>query len=265
MLAKGRACLSLFDTWGGVPDAASLGQGEKERERRCGGEENNGQESLLFSYPSHFLLSLFGSTMFNHNRCYPQVNNQRLHLPISLNDGKLRLYQSGNSVFIETDFLLKVSYDWKSYLVVRISSSFSENVCGLCGNYNGDPADDFVTPSGTLALSPVELGQSWKVKDEDPFCWDDCRGDCKKVTLEVLVRYKVVPFCGWISKKEGGPFSQCHSVIDPEIFVDNCAYDLYFYEGHREILCQALASYADACQREGVTLSAWRKLTDCRE
>lgn len=182
-----------------------------------------------------------------------------------MKDGKLRLYQRGNSVFVETDFSLKVSYDWRSYVEVKISSSFSENVCGLCGNYNGDPVDDFVTPSSTMAPSPVELGQSWKVKDGDPFCWDDCHGDCKKITSEVLAQYKLVPFCGWINKKEGGPFGQCHSIVDPEIFVDNCAYDLYSYEGHRETLCQALTSYADACQREGVVLSDWRKLTGCRE
>lgn len=193
------------------------------------------------------------------------MNNQRSQLPISLQEGKLRLYQSGTSVFIETDFSLKVSYDWNNRLWVKIPSSFFENVCGLCGNYNGDPTDDFKTSAGSLAPSPVEFGKSWKVEDGNKLCWDDCHGECKKVTLEVLIKYKVETFCGWISKREGGPFSQCHSVVDPEIFVENCAYDLYIYEGHRETLCQALQSYADACQREGVTLLDWRRLTGCCE
>ncbi|XP_053124186.1 IgGFc-binding protein-like isoform X2 [Hemicordylus capensis] len=192
-----------------------------------------------------------------------RVNNQHSRLPISLNEGKLRLYQSGGSVIIETDFSLRVSYDWKNFVVVKISSSFSENVCGLCGNYNGDPADDFRTPDGSLAPSPVEFGRSWKVEDGDKFCWDDCHGECKKVTLELLIRYKAELFCGWISKKESGPFSQCHSVLDPDIFVENCAYDLFIYEGYREMLCQALTNYADACQREGVVLSDWRRLVGC--
>ncbi|KAL8220199.1 UNVERIFIED_CONTAM: hypothetical protein K2H54_040445 [Gekko kuhli] len=225
--------------------------------------ENRGSQTV--SYVGSLTVQVYGHHINVARNEYGlvRVNNQRSRLPISLLDGKLHLYQSGSLVIIETNFSLKVSFDWNSYLAVKISSSFFENMCGLCGNYNGEPADDFNTASGSLAPSPVEFGQSWKMEDGDRLCWDDCHGECKKVTLEVLIRYKVELFCGWISKKEEGPFSQCHSVIDPEIFVDNCAYDLYIYEGRREALCRALKNYADACQREGVVLSDWRTLTGC--
>lgn len=33
---------------------------------------------------------------------------------------------------------------------VRISSLFANKTCGLCGNYNGESFDDFVTPEGKL-------------------------------------------------------------------------------------------------------------------
>ncbi|XP_048357601.1 IgGFc-binding protein-like [Sphaerodactylus townsendi] len=225
--------------------------------------ENRGRKTV--SYVGSVTVQVYGYhiSVARNERGLVRVNNQRSRLPISLHDGKLRLYQSGRLVVIETNFLLKVSYDWNHYLLVKISSSFFENVCGLCGNYNGDPADDFKTASGSLAPSPVEFGHSWKVEDGDSLCQDDCHGECKKVTVEVLIKYKVELFCGWISKKEGGPFSHCHSVLDPEIFVDNCAYDLYIYGGYRQALCQALETYADACQREGVVLSDWRTLTGC--
>ncbi|KAH0631328.1 hypothetical protein JD844_005616 [Phrynosoma platyrhinos] len=225
--------------------------------------ENRGRQGV--SYIGVVMVQVYGYdiSMARNEYGLVRVNNQWSRLPISLHEGKLQLYQSGTSAFIETDFSLRVSYDWNSQLLVKISSSFSENICGLCGNYNGDPADDFQTPAGSLAPTPVEFGKSWKIDDEDKFCWNDCHGECKEVTLEMLIKYKAEPFCGWISKKENGPFSQCHSVIDPEIFVENCAYDLYIYEGHIEVLCQALKSYADACQREGVVISDWRRLTGC--
>ncbi|TFJ96904.1 histone deacetylase complex subunit SAP30L [Platysternon megacephalum] len=191
------------------------------------------------------------------------VNDQRSHLPISLLEGKLKVYQSGVSVVIETDFSLRVSYDWNSYLVVKISSSFWERVCGLCGNYNGEPGDDFATPTGALAASPVEFGKSWKVEDGDRFCWDDCHGECKSCSPELVGRYKAEPFCGWITKGAGGPFSRCHPVIDPKIYLDNCVYDLCMNDGLQDMLCQALASYADACRREGVDISEWRTPAGC--
>ncbi|XP_062996673.1 IgGFc-binding protein-like [Elgaria multicarinata webbii] len=194
---------------------------------------------------------------------FVRVNNQRARLPISLNEGKLLLYQSGGSVHVETDFSLWVSYDWNSYLVVKISSSFSENICGLCGNYNGDPTDDFSTPQGNLVPNPVEFGKSWKVEDGDRFCWDDCQGECKSCSPEMANKYKAEPFCGWISKEGDGPFSQCHSVIDPNIFLDNCVYDLCLNDGLKDVLCEALKSYAEACQKEGVAISDWRTPTGC--
>ncbi|XP_053123551.1 IgGFc-binding protein-like [Hemicordylus capensis] len=192
-----------------------------------------------------------------------RVNNQQSQLPISLHEGKLKVYQSGSSVLIETDFSLRVSYDWNSYLVVKISSSFSESICGLCGNFNGDPNDDFSKPDGNLAPSPVEFGRSWKVEDGDKFCWDDCKGECKSCPPEKAKKYKAEPFCGWISKRGSGPFSQCHSVIDPKVFLDNCVYDLCLNDGFKIFLCNALKNYADTCKRKGVAVSNWRTPTGC--
>ncbi|XP_032660605.1 IgGFc-binding protein-like [Chelonoidis abingdonii] len=192
-----------------------------------------------------------------------QMNGQSSSLPVSLMEGKLRVYQSGGSVVIETDFSLRVSYDWGSSLAVQLSSSFWEHVCGLCGNYNGDPGDDFTTPTGVLAASPMEFGRSWKVEDGDRFCWDDCHGECKSCSPEMVSRYKAEPFCGWINKEASGPFSPCHSVIDPKIYLDNCVYDLCMNDGLQEMLCQALTSYADACRGEGVDITEWRMLVGC--
>uniref|UniRef100_A0A8C4YAJ1 IgGFc-binding protein n=1 Tax=Gopherus evgoodei TaxID=1825980 RepID=A0A8C4YAJ1_9SAUR len=192
-----------------------------------------------------------------------QVNAQRSHLPISLLEGKLKVYQRGVSVVIETDFSLRVSYDWNSYLVVQISSSLWEHVCGLCGNYNGNARDDFATPMGVQAASPVEFGKSWKVEDGDRFCWDNCHGECKSCSPELVSRYKAEPFCGWITKEASGPFSQCHSVINPQIYLDNCVYDLCMNDGLKDMLCQALASYADACRGEGMDISDWRTPAGC--
>nr|XP_006122266.3 IgGFc-binding protein-like [Pelodiscus sinensis] len=186
-----------------------------------------------------------------------QMNARSFPIADFPHQGKLKVYQSGGSVVIQTDFSLRVSYDWGSSLVVKLSSSFSESVCGLCGNYNGDPRDDFTTPTGALAASPVEFGRSWKVEDGDRFCWDDCHGQCKSCSPEQVGRYKAEPFCGWITKGAGGPFSRCHSMIDPKIYLDNCVYDLCMNDGRKEMLCQALTSYADA------TVSDWRTLVGC--
>lgn len=41
-------------------------------------------------------------------------------------------------------------------------------MCGLCGDYDGSPANDFAKPDGTMATSVNDFGNSWKTeKDED--------------------------------------------------------------------------------------------------
>ncbi|XP_070620019.1 IgGFc-binding protein-like isoform X1 [Erythrolamprus reginae] len=224
--------------------------------------ENRGVKSV--SYVGSVTVQVYGYdiTIVRKEHGFVRVNNQRFRLPVSLMNQKLRLFQSGTSAIVETDFLLTVSYDWNSNFAVKISSSFSENVCGLCGNYNEKPDDDFRTSTGSLAAGPVDFGQSWKVEDGDPLCWSGCHGECKKVTQEKRIIYRGDTFCGWISKKDG-PFSKCNSLVDPDIFVENCVYDLFVYEGHREALCEALKSYMDACQQEGGVVLEWRNLIGC--
>ncbi|CAM2108069.1 unnamed protein product [Caretta caretta] len=193
------------------------------------------------------------------------LNNTRAHLPISLNNAALRLYQSGTSLVLRTDFNLRVSYDWNNHLRVTVPNDFSDSLCGLCGNYNRDPSDDFQTSEGDRARSVATLGKSWAVEDEDQFCWHDCIGGCRPCAASIARKYKEEASCGLITKVSDGPFSQCHSKVDPTVYLDNCVYDLCHNDGYRRALCEALKAYADACQLEGVRIGEWRQLARCRE
>ncbi len=59
--------------------------------------------------------------------------------------------------------------------LVSLPTAFMNKVSGLCGNFNGDPNDDFTMPSNTQAASATEFGQSWKVHNLtlDEGCSDD--------------------------------------------------------------------------------------------
>lgn len=158
-----------------------------------------------------------------------------------------------------------MSYDWNNHLRVTVPNDFSDSLCGLCGNYNGDPSDDFQTPDGDLAPSVAALGKSWAVEDEDQFCWHDCIGGCRPCAASIARKYKEEASCGLIAKVSDGPFSQCHTKVDPTVYLDNCVYDLCHSDGYRKALCEALKAYADACQLEGVRIGEWRQLARCRE
>ncbi|XP_040269560.1 IgGFc-binding protein-like [Bufo bufo] len=227
--------------------------------------KNENRGNTRVAYVSYVSMQVYdySISLVRYEHGFVRVNNQQQRLPISLNDGQVRLYQSGGFVNIETDFSLKVYYDWNSVLKISISSSFFGSVYGLCGNYNGNPSDDQMTPDGTQVPNLVDFGKSWKVEDGDRFCWHNCNGECKTCPLETQKAYSSEQSCGLISKVLDGPFRQCHSVIDPKPYLDNCVYDLCMNGGSKQILCQSLKTYADVCQRNKVSIGEWRQLSGC--
>ncbi len=180
-----------------------------------------------------------------------------------LDDVGVSMFQSGSFITILFSFGLRVQYDWNHYLLVSLPTAFMNKVCGLCGNFNGDPNDDFTMPSNTLAPSVTTFGQSWKFHSLtlDEGCSDD---NVRAIGCDAEAQRQ------WLGEKYCGllmmaPFSQCHSVIDPSIYIQNCMFDVCLTDGHINYLCKVLEVYASACQRVGIQLTNWREAASCCE
>ncbi|KAG9467686.1 hypothetical protein GDO78_014483 [Eleutherodactylus coqui] len=185
-----------------------------------------------------------------------RVNNQKVQLPINLNNNKLVLAYSGNSLILQTDFKLKVIYDWNILLRITVPSSYYKSVCGLCGNYNGNSTDDLVYDGA--ALTPIQFGKLWKVNEtSDGSCHDDCSGNCVTCTSDQKKLYSSIQYCN-ILTQINGPFNSCSAQINPSIYRDNCVYDLCLNDGYNQILCQTLKAYSDLCARAGIQVGEWR-------
>lgn len=135
-----------------------------------------------------------------------------------------------------------------------------EKICGLCGNFNGNPNDDFHTPSGTIVTSPDEFGRAWKVPGNYT-CNDGCGSSCPQCTNEQPARDQ----CEVIQAADG-PFSFCHEEVDPAPYFNDCVFDVCLSgnQGH-DLLCSAIESYVSACQSANVRIYPWRENTTCSE
>lgn len=52
---------------------------------------------------------------------------------------------------------------------LQLSPAYTGKTCGLCGNYNGNRGDDFLTPSGLVESLVEDFGNAWKLR---PDCAD---------------------------------------------------------------------------------------------
>ncbi|KAM9724184.1 IgGFc-binding protein isoform 1-T1 [Menidia menidia] len=229
--------------------------------------QNENRGSRRVSYVALVTVKVHGVTItaVRSERGRVRIDNSLWSLPIVLKNNKLNLFQSGRSVVIETDFGLTVRYDWDHNLVVTLCKSYSGQTCGFCGNFNGNPSDDFTTPSGAQASGAVAFGSSWKVPGlvDDPQCSDDCVGGCGNCDQNQLKKWETDSFCGIITRKINGPFSKCHAAVEPQAYFDSCKYDLCLGNGLRQFLCKALEAYTEACQDAGVQVQDWRKMARC--
>lgn len=92
------------------------------------------------------------------------MDNALKQLPIALLNGTLRLFQSGNAVLVQLGNDVQLLYDWNNVIMVEITRRYAGKMCGMCGNYNQDPKDDFRTPEGTAAPNAIAFGASWMVR-----------------------------------------------------------------------------------------------------
>uniref|UniRef100_A0A3B4EIB1 VWFD domain-containing protein n=1 Tax=Pygocentrus nattereri TaxID=42514 RepID=A0A3B4EIB1_PYGNA len=192
-----------------------------------------------------------------------QVNGERLYLPLVLLGGRVRVKQVGSSAIMETDFGLRVSYNWNSLLYLQLPSSYYNRVCGLCGNYNGSRNDELRDPVGVPQATVAQWTSSWKSNKSEANCSDGCERDCPMFSADQQKLYNTDAYCGALTSTSLDVFTPCHAKVDPAVFQQSCVYDLYFNNGNPMLLCDALEAYVSRCRLEGIVITGWREKFNC--
>ncbi|KAJ3078473.1 hypothetical protein HK102_004488, partial [Quaeritorhiza haematococci] len=72
---------------------------------------------------------------------------------------------------------------WYGDIYAYIPSTYFNTVSGLCGTYNANTRDDFMTANGTVARDATSFGRTWRVQpEEDLFarcCSESFNGACQ--------------------------------------------------------------------------------------
>ncbi|XP_066524929.1 mucin-2-like [Hoplias malabaricus] len=168
-----------------------------------------------------------------------------------------RIYTLGIYLVVEANNGLVLFWDKKTSLKIKLDATFIGKVCGLCGNFDGNGKNDFVTRGGEGVVEPLEFGNSWRVSSE-----------CPKANL-LSSSCDMRPYRqAWAIKQcsiiKSDVFSTCHSLVNPTDYYDICVQDTCACDsgGDCECFCTAVAAYAAVCSEKGACIT-WRSPTVC--
>ncbi|XP_012668766.1 mucin-5B [Otolemur garnettii] len=137
---------------------------------------------------------------------------------------------------------------------LRLDPSHRGQMCGLCGNFNQNQADDFMAPSGVVEGTAAAFANTWKTQATCPNVKNSFEDPCSlSVENENYARH----WCSQLTDSAGA-FSRCHSIVDPAPFHLHCMFDTCNCERSEDCLCAALSSYVHACAARGLLLHGWR-------
>ncbi|XP_031975843.1 LOW QUALITY PROTEIN: IgGFc-binding protein-like [Corvus moneduloides] len=211
------------------------------------------------SYVQYVDIDVYGYRINLGQKRAVKVNGVSQVVPVTLAPG-VSISFSGQYVVVTTDFGLKVKFDGNHRAEITLPSTYMSKVCGICGNYNGHKADDFLNPDGEMEPNSTSLGNSWQVYNDSRCSPDD--GHTPNCTDDEKHMIQSNAYCGLITDPNG-PFQNCHSLVDPQSYFEDCQYDLCELHLNNEALCESLQAYADVCQAAGVQLAPWRNATFC--
>ncbi|XP_035665849.1 uncharacterized protein LOC118409092 [Branchiostoma floridae] len=210
------------------------------------------------SYVSEVTVEVYNRTIVIQQDKTVYINQIITTLPAQPLDD-LTIKFGGQYVVIETTFGLKVQYDGSHRVEVTVPETYQDALCGLCGNYNGNDADEFITPDGSLAADVMQFGNSWLVDGHGEVC---VANPPPPNRCDAALQQTVTGLCGMLTDGAHA-FAACYSTLNPEGTYQTCVYDMCALNGDETSLCNNLQAYADACAEAGINVGSWRNTSFC--
>nr|XP_055049039.1 mucin-5AC [Misgurnus anguillicaudatus] len=170
------------------------------------------------------------------------MDDKVVSIPMSRNE--IKIEGSSSSVKISKYGVTVIWEEEDHSVVIELAEKYRGQICGLCGNFNGNTTDDMI----------LKDPETWKVSvSAEP---------CEKIPLPPSNQCKKQDdICKQYLKSSG--FDNCHHVMDLSSFEKVCADDLCHCPGNQKCVCHTLTEISRQCTHAGGRPGKWRTDKHC--
>ncbi|NXV94390.1 OTOG protein, partial [Calonectris borealis] len=164
-----------------------------------------------------------------------------------------------SSVFLQvkTYIGLQILYDREGLrLYLQADGRWKDDTVGLCGTFNGNTEDDFLSPVGVAESTPELFGNTWKTSSACILVPDSSQMDPCDIHLQTASY--AAEACSILTKEL---FAPCYPYLSPVPYFEQCRRDTC--RCGQICFCSALAHYAHHCRRFGVVIDFRGGVPDC--
>ncbi|XP_046500016.1 mucin-6 [Equus quagga] len=161
--------------------------------------------------------------------------------------------QSVRLVAKQLELELVVMWGPGAYLMVLVEKKYMGRMCGLCGNFDGEKTNEFVSENGKL-LEPHKYAALQKLDDPNEIC-----------------AYEAIPRPQVLQAEHAQTCSQLLTLVSSECnvpkepFVLSCQADMATcaQPGQQNCSCATLSEYSRQCSMAGQPVNSWRGPSLC--
>ncbi|XP_016281164.2 otogelin-like protein isoform X1 [Monodelphis domestica] len=159
-------------------------------------------------------------------------------------------------IILKTRFGLKILFAKDGARVyIQLGTDWKRRTMGLCGTFNGNIRDDFMSPGGMIEGTPQLHGNAWKVSSA-------CFAPVRVPLLDpCTINQENIGFAAHCDVIHQELFAPCHDVVSPGLYYQLCRFDAC--KCGSPCLCNALGHYAYVCGKHGIFIDFRAQVSFC--
>ncbi|ELU10221.1 hypothetical protein CAPTEDRAFT_141748, partial [Capitella teleta] len=160
---------------------------------------------------------------------------------------------------------VQVIWDGSHVVDVKIPDDMKTKMCGICGDANGDKANDWTIGESDFTLNEFGFSWTYAIDEDDASCKETCPNPPEVDVCPDVQTQLAEAHCKPLTDPTG-LFKDCLSKMEEDekkILLDSCVYDSCHLNDFETVICTQMAAMARTCQSTYEVTVAWRSAVFC--